>query len=72
MLHTIAHYGYIVAFGLSGFCVALLLMLAAAAIDIIAKTPYHPRNPRVIWEVPAVVGFLGLFWGLVAVGLHTL
>lgn len=67
MLHTIAHYGFLMSSVFTGFCVIMLLILAAAYID----TPAAKRR-ELVWEVPATTTGLGLFWAAVAFGLHLL
>jgi hypothetical protein len=64
-MHTIAHYGFIVAStcsGISSFIV--LLMLVGIA--------FSNRPREVVWQAPAVFVALGAFWGLVAFGLNLL
>ena len=67
MLHTIAHYGFIVALICSAVCGVIMLILLAAYLDT------EPAKRReLVWEVPVTVAGLGTFWTAVAIGLHLL
>lgn len=67
MLHATAHYAFIVALACSGLSTAVLVFLLGIAVAY-RKTYLN----TVVWEVPTVVGVLSAFWGLVALGCHTL
>lgn len=64
MLHSIAHYGFIVALSFSVTCYIVLLLM----LGMIAKY----RLKQVAWGVPASVGGLCGFWMAVAFGLSRL
>lgn len=79
MLHTIAHYGMLVASAFSGICGIILLLLLAITVDYYAGIGLlirrEPERDGVVatglvWEVPVVCAGLTAFWAAVAYGLH--
>jgi hypothetical protein len=63
-MHTAAHYGFLVAFSFSAICYAILLLMLGMVVKY--------RLRKVAWPILAMVGGLGGFWTLVAIGLHIL
>ena len=83
MLHTIAHYAFIVALSFSSISGFVLLTLLAIAADwylgtgLLIRRDYAyvggvAKVEPLVWEIPALAAALSAFWGLVAFGLHLL
>ena len=78
MLHAFEYISFIVALVCAVICFGLLVILGLSILDYVfakqnSRVVWKTQQPsQFVWQIPAWVGALGVFWAVVALGLHHL